>query len=322
MSKANTIRVAAGTAAVLGLASLKQTTLPKTAHLLMHGRCVFNCDFCTQASSVPEGADEKLSRISWPAFEKSEVLAALEKNLSKFNRVCLQTVNTEEGFPAILSLVEEIRKAVDIPFSVDLRITDSSQVEKLLSVGVDVVGLPTDAASDVLFEEVRGGSLDEHYLEIEEMARKFPKKISTHIVIGLGETEREAIELLAKFAQAAVSVGLFALTPMPDTPMEDCTPPVLASYRKIQAAYGLLCENYTWFDRFKFDNDGRLLSFGTSNDSIENILKPAMFETSGCKDCNRPYYNEKPGDVPYNYPYTPSEEEFKSIIEMLKEELK
>jgi biotin synthase-related radical SAM superfamily protein len=26
------------------------------------------------------------------------------------------------------------------------------------------------------------------------------------------------------------------------------------------------------------------------------------FETSGCVACNRPYYNERPGQVPYNYP--------------------
>ena len=27
-----------------------------------------------------------------------------------------------------------------------------------------------------------------------------------------------------------------------------------------------------------------------------------MFETSGCPGCNRPYYNERPGGMLYNYP--------------------
>jgi biotin synthase len=37
--------------------------------------------------------------------------------------------------------------------------------------------------------------------------------------------------------------------------------------------------------------------------------------TTGCKECNRPYYNERPGQIPYNYPYKPTEEEIQKAIE-------
>ena len=45
-------------------------------------------------------------------------------------------------------------------------------------------------------------------------------------------------------------------------------------------------------------------------ESITKINVPALWEvladghafrTTGCEDCNRPYYNEKPRDVLYNY---------------------
>jgi biotin synthase len=32
------------------------------------------------------------------------------------------------------------------------------------------------------------------------------------------------------------------------------------------------------------------------------LVDGIAFETSGCPDCNRPYYNERPGGIMYNYP--------------------
>jgi biotin synthase-related radical SAM superfamily protein len=46
-----------------------------------------------------------------------------------------------------------------------------------------------------------------------------------------------------------------------------------------------------------FDAEGRLIGLGA--------LLPASgepFQTSGCPDCNRPFYNEQPSGPLYNYP--------------------
>jgi biotin synthase len=46
-----------------------------------------------------------------------------------------------------------------------------------------------------------------------------------------------------------------------------------------------------------FNGTGQLLVLGGS---LPATGEP--FQTSGCPDCNRPYYNERPGGVMYNYP--------------------
>ena len=40
------------------------------------------------------------------------------------------------------------------------------------------------------------------------------------------------------------------------------------------------------------------------------------FRTSGCPGCNRPYYNERPGQIPYNYPRPPTPAELADAVAM------
>jgi biotin synthase-related radical SAM superfamily protein len=51
-----------------------------------------------------------------------------------------------------------------------------------------------------------------------------------------------------------------------------------------------------------------LVSFGQL-DLAETLADGVAFQTSGCPDCNRPFYNERPGGPLYNYPrpLTPAE---------------
>ena len=43
--------------------------------------------------------------------------------------------------------------------------------------------------------------------------------------------------------------------------------------------------------------------------------------TSGCPHCNRPYYNEDPRGVLYNFPFRPNSEYFEKFWNELKEGL-
>ena len=40
----------------------------------------------------------------------------------------------------------------------------------------------------------------------------------------------------------------------------------------------------------------------TGEGLLGSIINGQAFQTSGCDDCNRPYYNERPGGLIYNYP--------------------
>jgi len=69
-----------------------------------------------------------------------------------------------------------------------------------------------------------------------------------------------------------------------------------------------------------FDSEGNLSSLGVSEELLRNeVLSGVPFVTSGCPDCNRPYYNERPGGKLYNYPEKPKSDE---TTEILKEILK
>jgi biotin synthase len=62
-----------------------------------------------------------------------------------------------------------------------------------------------------------------------------------------------------------------------------------------------------------FDSTGRLVALGN-----RGLLKGEAFETSGCADCNRPYYNEQPGGPLYNYPRPLTSEETERAIEEME----
>jgi biotin synthase-related radical SAM superfamily protein len=47
-------------------------------------------------------------------------------------------------------------------------------------------------------------------------------------------------------------------------------------------------------------------------------LEGEAFETSGCADCNRPYYNEQPGGPLYNYPRPLTSEETQRAIQEME----
>jgi biotin synthase-related radical SAM superfamily protein len=61
-----------------------------------------------------------------------------------------------------------------------------------------------------------------------------------------------------------------------------------------------------------FDAQGRLVGLGVSLPATGEA-----FRTSGCPDCNRPFYNEHPGGPLYNYPRPlTAEEAARAIQEM------
>ena len=96
-------------------------------------------------------------------------------------------------------------------------------------------------------------------------------------------------------------MGLFAFTPVRGTTWENHLPPAIAHYRRIQIAYWLLKGGYKP-DVIGYYN-GSISKFKVPEGELLGILADGQaFQTSGCDDCNRPYYNERPGGLIYNYP--------------------
>jgi biotin synthase len=64
----------------------------------------------------------------------------------------------------------------------------------------------------------------------------------------------------------------------------------------------------------QFDGEGKIAGYGLTNEALNSEVESGLpFQTSGCPDCNRPFYNEKPSGPIYNYPKKLCREEIKKI---------
>jgi biotin synthase len=94
-----------------------------------------------------------------------------------------------------------------------------------------------------------------------------------------------------------ITVGLFAFTPVRGTHLADQPPPPLPVYRRMQAARWLIVHDEAHAGAMAFDEEGHLVDLAAP---VPTTGEP--FRTSGCPDCNRPFYNEQPSGPLYNYP--------------------
>ncbi len=194
-------------------------------------------------------------------------------------------------------------------------------MQKLADAGIDRITIPLDAATKELFETVKGRGVGGSYvwetqLQALRMAVEIMGKghVGTHLIVGLGETERDIAEMVQSCVDNGVYPGLFAFTPTPGTFLEKQPQPPIASYRRIQVAHYLLTTRKTEYNKMHFSAGGTVIDFGVSQSQLmQTIDEGSPFVTSGCPGCNRPYYNEKPSGPIYNYPRPPLPEE---IIEI------
>ena len=316
---ADYVRVALGTGVILGLCQAKQLVAPTTAHLLAYseGKCLANCMFCPQArESLADG--EMLSRVEWPRFSLDDVIEALQKSTHAFKRVCLQSVNYPSVADDLIEIVSSIKKACDLPLSVACHPISPEDVKRLTDAGAERIGIALDAATPELFEKIKGKGAKSPYrwethLKALEEAKKLIGRATTHLVVGLGESEEEMIRTIQMLYDRGITVGLFAFTPVKGTPLEKWPRPKVSSYRKIQMARHLIASGIVRADDMKFQG-GRLNDFGVDGATLELAADSGIpFMTSGCPNCNRPFYNESPLGPMYNFPRKPTKEEIESI---------
>jgi biotin synthase-related radical SAM superfamily protein len=322
------IRVSTGSATVLGLLEGKLNAEPTTSYLMTFntGKCSANCSFCPQARNSNSEA-ELLSRIPWPIFPTIEVLkklGSIEEN-GKIRRICIQALNYIDVFEHLVALIRAIKNYTIIPVSVSCQPLNSKNLRRLAKAGAERIGIAIDAATEKIFREVKGEEADGPYTwksqlrQLSEATEVFGRgKVSTHIIIGLGENENEAVSLIQRVVDMGVSPALFAFTPVPGTALETKTQPLVESYRRIQLARYLIFERYSRAEYMHFNDEGYLINHGVDKKTLTHLLETGRpFMTSGCPNCNRPFYNEKPSGPIYNYPRKIGQEEIAEIKRQL-----
>jgi biotin synthase-related radical SAM superfamily protein len=285
------LRASYGTLGLLGIVKGK---LPpqRTAYFMLDGKCVFDCDFCTHARSA-KSDNSYLSRIVWKEVDPVEA-ARILKDKENVKRVCFQVVSYKGYFEDTLKMIELFSFK---PVSVSVRATSIDEVREYFKAGADMVGLSIDVASPELYEKIRGGKMETVLDLLERSSEEFPGKITTHLIVGMGEADEELIKLFEWLAERNITIALFAFTPLKGTKMENHPRPSLERYRKIQLARWLIQNGYAKYEDFEFDDTGNLVKINVDYKELE--YKKA-FLTSGCPDCTRPYYNESPAKELYN----------------------
>ncbi|MGB9714087.1 MAG: radical SAM protein [Candidatus Bathyarchaeales archaeon] len=323
------IRVSLGTAIVIGLMNGRLDAKPTTAYLMTYkrGKCTANCSFCPQARKSQSRAD-MLSRISWPAFQtekafKGLALAAAE---GKIKRVCIQALNYPNVFSHLLALVKAAKQHANIPISISCQPLNIENLKRLAEAGVERVGIPIDAATERLFNKIKGAEAggpykwENQFKLLSEAVNIFGKgKVSTHLIVGLGETEEEMVKIIQECVDMGVLPALFAFTPIPGTLLEKNAQPQVQIYRRIQVARHLIVNGVARIENMSFDEEGKITDFGVEKDALWKIVRSGTpFLTSGCPNCNRPYYNEKPSGPIYNYPRKLTEKELNEVETQLE----
>jgi len=319
------VRVSIGTSVQLGLDSGQKDPDFTTAFLMTYqeGKCEANCAFCPQAKESSSSSD-RLSRISWPEFNLESVIESWPAP-GQFKRICVQTICYPGVVDDVIDIVSRLRHKIKLPISVAIHPISLMDLEKLKEAGVSNIGIAIDACTAELFDEIKGKQRNSQYqwenhnqALLDAIAVFGKGRVTTHLIIGLGESEFEAAQFIVEMYQNEISVGLFAFTNIKGTALENHPTPNLESYRRIQIVRHLVSKGLLQLNQIEEEADGQI-----SLKIDQSVLREALssgeaFQVTGCKGCNRPFYNERPRGPMYNFPRGLTQEEIQQALEETK----
>ncbi|MFO8017849.1 MAG: radical SAM protein [Promethearchaeia archaeon] len=292
----------------------------------IEGSCRANCGFCPQARTTKNKGDE-LSRIKWPSYDFKLFLDKLKQTSAQnlFGRICLQTLNYPENFEDAREIVSEISNLSNLPISVAIPPMPKKQLRDLKNAGVQKIAIALDAITPEIFNRVKGKGVNgpydwnSHFKCLEKAIEIFSEGfVSTHLIMGLGESHKEFLTIVEKLHNLHVTVSLFPFNPVPHTKLEHKQRPKITEYRKMQLAHFLIVNNKKKIEEFSFNDDGKLIDLNISRNQLRRfVFHGDAFRTSGCSHCNRPYYTSRPSGPIYNYPARMEKSEKEKIFALL-----
>jgi len=307
------IKLSLASAIYLGLKPGKLNFPVSTLYIMFGEKCNSNCSFCAQAHSHTH--ENMLSRVPWFSYDTDLIIEKLRG--TKLARVCIQTLDYLGVENELLKFLYEL-KNLKVPISISITPVSKEYMLRFRDYA-DTISFALDAATPALFEKYKGHMVgnrftwEDHWNALSN-AKKIFENVNTHIIVGLGENDRDLIELMLRLKDEKISIALFAYTPVNKN--LNLEAPDLNRYRKVQMARYLIEKYDAKIQNFEFENN---MLKNIIFENLESIINEGTaFMTSGCKGCNRPYYNERPGKTVYNIPYHPSGEEIKLIKKELK----
>ena len=306
----------------------------KGLNLLLHYEegCLGKCHFCGLSKTRREGAKGKtFIRVDWPLYSLKEIIERAREN-KQIHRVCISMITHSKALEDTVHVIKKFKEETDLFISVLITPTLIHNMEFLMAMeqaGADRIGIAIDAVTPELFDRLRGKGVNgphrwDHYWDVVRMAVEVFGEFNAgiHLIVGLGETEREMVEAIQKGQDVGTHTHLFSFFPEKGSPMENHPSPLLGQYRRIQLARWIINKGSGSIDQMKFDAKGKLIDFGTDIEPLIQMREPFM--TSGCPGsdgkvaCNRPYGNERPSGPIRNFPFMPEPEDLEEIRRQLE----
>ena len=300
----------------------------RCVNLLVHypEGCSANCAYCGLAKKRPGSyQDKSFIHVDWPIYAVDDIIDGINNAPPYVLRTCISMITNGKCRPHTVEIVRRLRRETRIPVSVlisptilmveDLRIMEDA--------GVDKIGVAIDLANPELFDRYRGKGVSgphrwERYWEIMEAGLEIfgHPHVGAHLMVGLGETEREMVSIMDRLWRMGVVNHLFSFFAEKGSTLAHWPRPPWPIYLRVQLARYLIEEGLSRYDDMAFDPQGHIVDFGLDPGRLRKIIDLGTpFMTTGCLGpdgqvaCNRPFGNCLPDVRQWNYPYPPNEEE-------------
>lgn len=295
--------------------------------------CAANCSYCGLARERPGAAeDNSFIRVAWPLYPTDLVAAKIAEREAEatVGRVCIAQVQDARAYRDLVDMTRRVHRAAPaVPISalVSSPTLDEEKLAVIKEAGADIIGIGLDAASEELFYNTRGRGVrgphkwGQHW-DIARAARGMygAWKVNFHVVVGLGETDRDLVELFYQLKDEQICAYLFSFNPEPGTKMADVPRTPIERTRRIQLIKHLIEKEDLPRDTLRFDAGGALVHLDAQPELTNRVTAGGVpFMTDGCPDragevaCNRPYGSYRPGEEFRDYPFQPAEDDVATI---------
>lgn len=287
--------------------------------LVYENGCSAACSYCGLARNRQETNDHTFIRVKWPTYKMNEILHQLVMLHHPFKRVCVSMITHRKVLDDTCLITSEIKNRTGLPVSVlvcPTVLNGKADLQRMLAAGADRVGIAIDAATPDLFARHRGLGVggphqwDRYWSCVKEAIEVFGRfNVGIHLIVGLGETEKELVHTIESAHKAGALTHLFSFFPENGSILAAQRQPELGNYRRIQLARYLINEGIISTGTILYNERGQIIDYGIDIDPYLN--EGIAFMTSGCPGedgklaCNRPYGNERASEPMRNYPFVP-----------------
>ena len=246
----------------------------RCVNLLVHypEGCSANCAYCGLARKRPGTYREKsFIHVEWPIYSMDRIVETIRVAPPYVKRTCISMITNGKCRQDTLEMTRRLRDETPLPISILISPTllEEKDLFAMKDAGADKVGIAVDLATPELFDRYRGAGVSgphrwEKYWQVISASLKVfgPANVGAHLMVGMGETERQMVSLMQRLWDMGVVNHLFAFFAEERSQLAERPQPPWPAYLRVQLARYLIEEGLSSCARMGFDGQGRITDFG------------------------------------------------------------